>query len=51
MRPTTALDDKVIDLNAVLHPGMVTPQACTDVLHAHLGDLSRAAGTPGPTPP
>jgi hypothetical protein len=23
MRPTTALDDKVIDLNAVLHPGTV----------------------------
>ncbi|WP_030937211.1 TetR/AcrR family transcriptional regulator [Streptomyces sp. NRRL S-646] len=47
-RLTALLDG--LGLGAVLHPGILTPQTCTDVLHAHLGDLSRAAGTPGPTP-
>lgn len=36
MRPTTALDDNVIDLNAVLHPGTVFEHPRDVVSHAAL---------------
>ena len=36
MRPTTALDDKVIDLNAVLHPGTVFEHPRDVVSHSAL---------------
>jgi AcrR family transcriptional regulator len=44
-RLTALLDG--LGLSAVLHPGILTPKACTDVLHAHLDDLAPPAGTPG----
>ncbi|WLB24295.1 hypothetical protein [Bradyrhizobium japonicum] len=36
MRPTTALDDNVIDLNAVLHPGTVFEHPRDVVSHSAL---------------
>ncbi|MGD3112217.1 TetR/AcrR family transcriptional regulator [Streptomyces sp. YGL11-2] len=36
-----------LSLRAVLHPEMLAPGVCVDVLVAHLGDLSLPAVTPG----
>ncbi|MFE5736242.1 TetR/AcrR family transcriptional regulator [Streptomyces celluloflavus] len=44
-RLTALLDG--LSLRAVLHPEILKPQTCADVLFAHLGDLSLPAGTPG----
>ncbi|MFE5716772.1 TetR/AcrR family transcriptional regulator [Streptomyces sp. NPDC056501] len=43
-RLTALLDG--LGLSAVLHPEILSPQACTDVLLTHLGDLSRPMETP-----
>ncbi|MFI8962620.1 TetR/AcrR family transcriptional regulator [Streptomyces sp. NPDC053493] len=39
-RLTALLDG--LGLNAVLHPALLTPQACLDALRAHMADLSAA---------
>ncbi|MBX7551615.1 TetR/AcrR family transcriptional regulator [Streptomyces sp. NPDC004232] len=44
-RLTALLDG--LSLSAVLHPEILNPRACMDVLLAHLGDLSLIIGTPG----
>ncbi|QHC23518.1 TetR/AcrR family transcriptional regulator [Streptomyces sp. GS7] len=36
-----------LSLRAVLHPEILAPRVCVDVLVAHLGDLSLPAATPG----
>ncbi|GAA2662309.1 TetR/AcrR family transcriptional regulator [Streptomyces vastus] len=44
-RLTALLDG--LSLSAVLHPEILNPRECVDVLLTHLGDLSRPDGTPG----
>ncbi|MFE7612513.1 TetR/AcrR family transcriptional regulator [Streptomyces celluloflavus] len=44
-RLTALLDG--LSLRAVLHPEILNPQTCADVLFTHLDDLSMPAGTPG----
>ncbi|MFI9292980.1 TetR/AcrR family transcriptional regulator [Streptomyces gardneri] len=43
-RLTALLDG--LSLSAVLHPEILSPRVCTDVLLAHLGELSPPTGTP-----
>ncbi|WP_329467982.1 TetR/AcrR family transcriptional regulator [Streptomyces sp. NBC_01431] len=43
-RLTALLDG--LSLSAVLHPEILSPRACTDVLLTHLDDLSLPVGTP-----
>ncbi|MFE7580486.1 TetR/AcrR family transcriptional regulator [Streptomyces gardneri] len=45
-RLTALLDG--LSLSAVLHPEILAPRACADVLLAHLDELSRPMGTPDP---
>ncbi|MFF8271367.1 TetR/AcrR family transcriptional regulator [Streptomyces sp. NPDC016562] len=47
-RLTALLDG--LSISAVLHPEIVSPQACVDVLLTHLGDLSLPMGTPDSAP-
>ncbi|WIW44841.1 hypothetical protein ML401_25670 [Bradyrhizobium sp. 62B] len=64
MRPTTALDDNVIDLNAILHPGTVfkyprdvvldpglTPSEKRAILAWWAADASAIASCPSLRPP
>ncbi|MFH8556721.1 TetR/AcrR family transcriptional regulator [Streptomyces celluloflavus] len=44
-RLTALLDG--LSLRAVLHPEILNPRTCADVLFTHLDDLSLSAGTPG----
>ena len=43
MRPTTALDDNVVDLNALLHPGTVFEHPRDVVSHPNLSPAEKRA--------